>query len=366
MDPVTVGLSVLGILLNEDDKESRRRHEEEMERQKRKTERNVKYAEMALKTITAIGGLYIQHKSQQQNHQQFAPNDSEQVQRSLPPPPPPPASWSTGNLVVNYDSIYLDEQNNILSAQVVEQNTGQIHSYAYYLQKINDQAKNVLESIDGSQWRNVGIVDFGKMSIEDIGKPESGGKIFGEIFKSFIVSQSTKELPPPPPPVYLPQPRINQPIPSSDESQAPQTYEEFLEIIVGEMYERVGNINGLYFLGFSGAKGEGKFVSAIRSYAWKAQNEYMLCVFDDTVFGGADDGFLITDKALYFHNAFQPNNYRILFEDIVSIGNEYFDRSILLNYTGGSVRLKLGILAQNQKTFDCIIALIEGFRVAFT
>ena len=57
--------------------------------------------------------------------------------------------------------------------------------------------------------------------------------------------------------------------------------------------------DNLYF-----AKLSPKKVNGTRSYAPLAADETPVLVYDDTVFGSAKDGFLITDKAVYIHEAF--------------------------------------------------------------
>ena len=366
MDPFTMGLAALGFLLDQDDKDTQARHQREMDIQRAKTERNIQYANTVINALATFGGMYMEHRRQNQGQQQYEIRDNE---RQLPLPPPPPG-LNTANLIVDYKTIFLDKQNNIMSAQVMDRNYGQIHSYAYFLQKINDKVQNILESIDGGQWQNVGIVDFNRMSLEDIGSQESGGAIFGEIFKTVIMNQSKQSLPAPPPPqtqITSPksqnkQQNINHTQPQFEPTMPDElTYEEFMGEMTREWHTLYGNIGSLYFANMSD-KGNEKIVSAMKNYAPEAMDELIICVFDDTFFGGGDDGFLITDEALYFHNALEDNNYRIPLKDIISMRNEYANRSIFLNCTNGSVILKLGLLDKNKQSFDEVIQMINDIK----
>ena len=67
------------------------------------------------------------------------------------------------------------------------------------------------------------------------------------------------------------------------------------------------------------AKLSPKKVNGTRSYAQLSANETPVLVYDDTVFGSAKDGFLITDKAIYIHKAFEANHTTIPLEKVYSL-----------------------------------------------
>ena len=54
----------------------------------------------------------------------------------------------------------------------------------YQIKGIGGKAYQIYESINNSDWKNIGIIDWAKMSISDLGKPENGGPIFAEIAKT--------------------------------------------------------------------------------------------------------------------------------------------------------------------------------------
>lgn len=61
---------------------------------------------------------------------------------------------------------------------------------------------------------------------------------------------------------------------------------------------------------------EKKLTNAIAKYASNVDSSRVVFLYDDTVFGSAKDGFLITDSALYYH--YIGTRYEIRFNNIVS------------------------------------------------
>ena len=65
----------------------------------------------------------------------------------------------------------------------------------------------------------------------------------------------------------------------------------------------------IYFIG-DGQKSEQKFMGAVKSYAAALQaDEFPLICFDNTAFGGAEDGCLITTKGIYIHNLMEDSHF---------------------------------------------------------
>ena len=81
----------------------------------------------------------------------------------------------------------------MIGARVSNGSTGQISNYAYFMQQVNDNVINILESIDGSQWRQVGFVDFSYMTPANLGTEQTGGAIFGEIFNKVFNNHPPEE-----------------------------------------------------------------------------------------------------------------------------------------------------------------------------
>ena len=70
------------------------------------------------------------------------------------------------------------------------------------------------------------------------------------------------------------------------------------------LFERFGYLPHLYF-NVSGEKNSTKIQSAVKAYAHKAANENIIFVLDDTLFGGGEDGFLVTTENIYVHNMYE-------------------------------------------------------------
>ncbi len=60
-----------------------------------------------------------------------------------------------------------------------------------------------------------------------------------------------------------------------------------------------------------------KLANAIKQYAHSVDPERVLFLYDDTVFGSAKDGFLITDSAFYYHNG--SREFCLRFNEIASV-----------------------------------------------
>ena len=71
-----------------------------------------------------------------------------------------------------------------------------------------------------------------------------------------------------------------------------------------------------------------KLGNAIQKYATGAQNESVLLQADDTVFGAADEGLIVTDKAVYWRHTFVDPTRTPLNRKIKSIelqdGNTFY------------------------------------------
>ena len=79
------------------------------------------------------------------------------------------------------------------------------------------------------------------------------------------------------------------------------------------------------------SKAQKKISNAIEAYVSLEKGEIPIICFDDTAFGSARDGFLITSKAVYFHEAFS-NPKKFLFEDIEEIKLEgVFIKDVFIN-----------------------------------
>ena len=81
-----------------------------------------------------------------------------------------------------------------------------------------------------------------------------------------------------------------------------------LESYIIALKQIYGNLTKVYFKG-QGDKAKQKISAAIASYAHDFYDETAIFVFDDTLFGSAKDGFLVTNKTIYIHNQFDDKEY---------------------------------------------------------
>ena len=384
-------LSILDALLDMDDKNTQRNQQIRAQEQElalkekqAKVDRNVQYINAAVDVLSKGFDIYSKYKTQQRQQPASAVNNNSVGSLPIPPPPPPANYLPQPKIEIDYNSVYFDKQNNIMSASVIDKGSEEFHSYAYYLQNISDSQRNIFESVDGNQWIQVGVLNS-KTAAEDIGTHQAGGYIFGEIFKA-VLKQNSRKMPPPVPQTpqierSAPSPQVNkisyqkkssqvsqsqqnsQVLPSEndfDENSANtvsvEDYEEALAAFTDRVHEMYGNFPHVYFCG-DDERAMNKIISAIKAYAPLSEyGEYPILSFDDTLFGGGEDGFLISDEALYFHNSFESVNYRFSREQIYSITNDYNNLCIWINK---DVRLSLSLLNKDQRSFDAMINMIK-------
>ena len=103
-------------------------------------------------------------------------------------------------------------------------------------------------------------------------------------------------------------------------------YEEILDFRE-ELFQEFGDIRCVYFADKT-EKGNTKIQKAINAYAKDASQETVFFVFDNTIFGWADEGFLVTNEAVYVRNITEEP-FRIPLEQIQTLNNE--DKNILIN-----------------------------------
>lgn len=97
---------------------------------------------------------------------------------------------------------------------------------------------------------------------------------------------------------------------------------ELIDIIKSELllerFEKTGNF---YVNDFSG-KSAIKFIHAIRHYSTQTVESEVPCLlYDDTAFGSAKNGFILTNKAIHWRN-FLEESRKINFRDIIEISSK--------------------------------------------
>lgn len=116
----------------------------------------------------------------------------------------------------------------------------------------------------------------------------------------------------------------------------------------------------IYFNGH-GNKSLSKINGAQKSYATGAVNETTIFVFDDTAFGAADDGFLVTDKKIYVHNM-DEEPFVISHGEVnsFSVKKQFLNRRIVVN---GSREINLTSYSQDEA--EVMIDLLEEIKEYF-
>ena len=124
-------------------------------------------------------------------------------------------------------------------------------------------------------------------------------------------------------------------IESASEITKVTNYSELIQF-KEDLYDEFNDISCLYFP-HKDSKSKEKLRKAKAAYAQNSKDENVICVFDNTLFGGADDGFLVTDKKIYAHNAYAKDIIVIPFGEIKSFG--IIKNSLLIN---GTIEISIG------------------------
>lgn len=99
-----------------------------------------------------------------------------------------------------------------------------------------------------------------------------------------------------------------------------------------KLYESgTDKVKKLYFCSLQDSKSQKKFMNAIKAYARLVPHEIPILCFDDTFFGGAENGFLVTTYGIHINNHNETLAKFVSFKDIASITlNEGFAQSELV------------------------------------
>ena len=111
----------------------------------------------------------------------------------------------------------------------------------------------------------------------------------------------------------------------------------------------------IYYYGYS-EKGDKKFKAALSSYAKLTDFEIPLICYDSTLFGGAKDGFVFTNKGIHFHSLMSNAKF-IPYGTIVAKCTEK-DFYVNDNY------LDTAVMSENDK--KNLLNLVEVLRTLFT
>lgn len=111
------------------------------------------------------------------------------------------------------------------------------------------------------------------------------------------------------------------------------------------------------------SKNKRKFAGAMDSYAKLVEGEYWMLCLDDTLFGDASDGFLLTNRGIHIHNTSED----YVFIPYTSMGDVSFDSGKLTsNICFSHSKSKVICSALSAKTLKAICDIITYCKQQFT
>ncbi len=129
------------------------------------------------------------------------------------------------------------------------------------------------------------------------------------------------------------------------------------------IYHIYRSVSNLYFYGHS-EKGQRKISNAIRSYAFGVEKSDIIFCYDDTVFGGAEDGFLVTTKDVYVHN-FTEDAAHISLAKITNIQTEFNSASTNIILQSSTKKVSIHITGTNKSEINQLVSLLKDIRDTF-
>ena len=162
--------------------------------------------------------------------------------------------------------------------------------------------------------------------------------------------------------------KINQSVITLKSSQIKTNTEEKnksnIQGYIDKLHQNYDSLPNIYFCALTrdyqySKKCITKIKNAEKAYANVSKDEHIIFVFDDTLFGGAEDGFLVTDRKIYVHNSFE-NNKTLLLKQIESLSFENGSRELCINKT-----FPINISGYNEEKANKLIELINNIKQTF-
>ena len=127
-----------------------------------------------------------------------------------------------------------------------------------------------------------------------------------------------------------------------------------------------GYLDNVYF-NLQREKNQRKISAARKAYASSAGDENIIFVFDDTLFGAADEGFLVTDRKIYVRNSDEWGTFNIYHTEINSYS---FEKDLVLNRVIGQRIVlndenKISLTSYTEPQTKSIIALLKKIKATF-
>ena len=220
-------------------------------------------------------------------------------------------------------------------------------------------------SIGGEKFNKINAVEIDTVALKD----EDIEKLLKVIRKCRDYFTSQKNSAPP----KIEKPAENLPVETADtwdewadKKAAPST--PIKKVDNGDIKNFVQKLQAKYnfsgYIYFSGddKKFQKKLNAAIKSYAELKTDEVALIVCDSTLFGGGDEGFLITSRGVHSKSAFHKKSFISYFDNNLSVSQN--EKRVVLN---GAVELDTGFFSAEEKNSlenlikDCKKYFVGGY-----
>lgn len=151
--------------------------------QQSKDQRNAEIAKAVIEGAVAAFGIYAQNQQAKQS-QAVQVNSGTTYENEINVTPQTQMIGSSEPIYnIDYGTIWLNKNSNEMGANVVEINSGEVVKLKYRIQSIGNKVHKVFESVNDGEWQQVGLIDWKKMTMADLGRNDTGGPFFGEIAK---------------------------------------------------------------------------------------------------------------------------------------------------------------------------------------
>ena len=90
-------------------------------------------------------------------------------------------AYAGNGYTVNRSSAWYDKPSATFGAGVTKDSTGEYFTVTYQLVDMGHSVYNVMESKNGGDWVQIGVIDWNRMCSADVGSSETGGRLFAEV-----------------------------------------------------------------------------------------------------------------------------------------------------------------------------------------
>ncbi len=149
--------------------------------QQSKDQRNTEIAKAVIEGAVAAYGIYSQNQQAKQNQTMQISNEAIYENEINVTPPTQMLSSNEPIYNIDYGTIWLNKASNEMGGNIVDVNSGEVVKLKYRIQSMGNKVHKVFESVNDGEWQQVGLIDWKKMTMADLGRNDTGGPFFGEI-----------------------------------------------------------------------------------------------------------------------------------------------------------------------------------------